>query len=348
MTDPTAVLVTGTSSFWGARAAAALVAQPDLRVIGVDATPPADSVRGLDFIQADIRNRLMEDLIRSEGVEIVLHLAFQETSRPSEAAFDFNVMGTIRLLAAAVNAGVRKVVVRSSTAVYGAHPHNPAFLTETQPLHGNRRYGYTRDQVEIEAFLNGLRQQAPHVALTVLRFAHIVGPKADTPMTRFLRDLKTPVLLGFDPMMQVIHEDDVEGALLHSILAEAPGVFNVSAGPALPLWRLVRLAGKMPLPVPHPLLYAAVAAGRTGLAPLDPDLLRYPCVADTSRMTAELGFTPRYTSEEAVREFAGNQRLSRYLPESAALAYDEERLRDTIERRARARLQHAEIQGEER
>jgi hypothetical protein len=64
-------------------------------------------------------------------------------------------------------------------------------------------------------------------------------------------------------------------------------------------------------------------------------------------MREELGFSPQYTMEEALREFAGEQRLRRYMPESAALAYDEERLRDTIERRRRAReLEEAKLAGE--
>ncbi|HEX7974860.1 MAG TPA: hypothetical protein VF498_10655, partial [Anaerolineales bacterium] len=208
---------------------------------------------------------------------------------------------------------------------------------------GSHAYGYTRDMIEIEAFCNGFRRQTSEMILTILRFSSIIGPTVDTPMTRFLREPWTPVLLGFDPLMQVIHERDVVESLVHSVLNDASGVFNVAAEGVLPLTRLMALAGKMPIPIFHLFAYwGAGALGGSGLrltryVPIELDYIRYPWMGDLTKMRHELGFTPRYTAEEVLREFAGQQRLRRYIPESAALAYDEERLRDTIERRRRAR-----------
>lgn len=365
MTKKRVVLVTGVSGYWGSRVAGRLLAGdrqeagveagsnggphagPGFHVLGLDAEPPDPEVKGLDFIQADVRNPLLVDLLREEQVHTVCHLVFQDSTRPSESAFDLNVMGTMKVLGACSEAGVRKVVLMSSTAVYGALPSNPAFLTEEHPLHGSRNYGYTRDRVEIEAFCNGFRRQVPEMILTILRFANIVGPEADTPMTRFLRDPAAPVLLGFDPMMQVIHERDVIDALVHAVIQDVPGVYNIGAEGVLPLSRLMALAGKLPIPIFHLFAYwGASAMGSGGLPvarylPLELDYLRYPWVGDLSRMRDELQFTPRYTAEETLREFAGQQRLRRYLPESAAMAYDEERLRDTIERRRRIRERQA-------
>jgi UDP-glucose 4-epimerase len=181
---------------------------------------------------------------------------------------------------------------------------------------------------------------------TILRFANIIGPEADTPLARFLQEPWTPVLLGFDPMMQVIHEEDVVDALVHAVIHDLPGVFNVAAEGVMPLSRLMALAGKFPIPVFHLFAYWGVGALAgsgsqvTRLVPMELDYIRYPWVGDLAKMREELCFTPRYTADEALREFAGKQRLRRYLPESKALAYDEERLRDTIERRRRARVRH--------
>ena len=58
MTEKRVVLVTGVASHWGARVATQLMAEPDLRVIGLDTEPPQQDIKGLDFIQADIRNPL--------------------------------------------------------------------------------------------------------------------------------------------------------------------------------------------------------------------------------------------------------------------------------------------------
>jgi UDP-glucose 4-epimerase len=338
-------LVTGVSEFWGSRVAAALLDQPGYHVIGLDNEPPKAEIKGLDFVRADIRNPLLVDLLKSERVEIVCHLQFIEGSRLSESAFDHNVMGTSKALAACAEAGVRKIVLRSSTAVYGARPDNPAFLTEEHTLKGSLAYGLTRDLMEIEAFCNGFRRQSPQTALTILRFASVVGSTVKTPLTRFLSNPLAPVLWGFDPMMQVIHEEDAVAALVHAVEQDAPGVFNVAAEGVLPLSRVMGLAGKLPLPVFHLLAYwGAAALGSGGMpatrfAPMELDSIRYPWVADLKKMRETLRFTPRYSAVDTLQEFAARQRVRLYTPEAAARNYDEERLRGTIERRRRARQQ---------
>jgi UDP-glucose 4-epimerase len=347
MEETKVILVTGVSSYWGAQVAAQLLAEtealPKFHVIGLDAEPPAHEIKGLDFIQADIRNPLLVDLLRAEQVNTLCHLVFTENIRPSESAFDMNVIGAMKVMGACAEAGVRKVVLKSSMSVYGAHPSNPNFLTEHHPLQGSRIYAYNRYLVEIESFCNGFRRQVPEMIMTLLRFSNIIGPKVETPLTRFLKEPLAPVLLGFDPLFQVVHEKDVVGALAYAIQNDVPGVFNVAAEGILPLSRMMALAAKIPLPVFHLFAYWGLGAmnsigARTARYwPMEPDYLRYPWVGDLSKMRNELGFLPAYTAEEALREFAGEQRLRQYMPEASALAYDEERLRDTIERRRRSR-----------
>ena len=341
MTRKRVVLVTGAGGYWGSRVAAELAAQPKLHVIGLDEQPPAEQIRGLDFIHADIRSPLLATLLRDEAVDTVGHLAFVENDRPSEWSFDYNVMGTMKVLAACGEAGVRRAVLKSSTQVYGAHAENSAFLREDHPLRAGRGYGHVRDLAEIEAFCTGFRGQVPQVALTILRFAHIVGPRADTPLTRFLREDAAPVLLGFDPMMQVIHEADVVAALVYAMLHDTAGVYNVASEGAMPLWRLLGLANKSALPVLHPLAYLSAAMLGPKYTPIDLDYLRYPCVGDLDKMRTALQFVPQYTADEALREFAAEQRLREYAPEPSARSLDEDRLRDTLERRARQRARGA-------
>lgn len=341
------VLITGVAGYWGLRVATRLAAETNFHIIGVDVEPPAEKVQGLDFIQADIRNPLLVDLLAAEKVDTVCHLAFMHSTRPSEPAFDLNVMGTTKLLGACAEAGVSKVVLKSSTAVYGARPSNSAFLTEDHYLRGSRRYGYIRDMVEIERFCSGYGREVPEMRLTVLRFASIVGPTVDTPMTRFLREPQAPSLLGFDPIMQLIHEDDVVEALLHAILHDREGVFNIAAEDALPLNKIRGLAGKPPVVVFHSFAYLGLtllssrAARVTRYLPMDPDYLRFQWVGDLKRMREEFGFEPRYTAEDALREFAEQNRMRHYLPQSAILARSEERLRTTLELRQRAREHRA-------
>jgi UDP-glucose 4-epimerase len=340
MTDKRVVLITGVSGYWGGQVAAKLAGHPDWHVIGFDTEPPAEEIKGLDFIQADIRNPMFPELLKEERVDTVAHLVFQENLAPSEASFDLNVMGTMKVLGACAEAGVRKVILKSSALVYGARPMNSAFLREDAPLQGSRSYGYVRDLVEIEAFCNGFRGQNPDLVLTILRFANIVGPKVRTPFTKFLKEEEAIVLLGFDPMMQVIHEADVVGALDYAVREDLPGIYNVAAEVPMPLWRILGLAGKMPIPVVHPAAYMLVSSFGKKYAPLDLDYLRYPCVSDLRRMREEMRFVPQYTGPEALREFASHQR-KRQVPINAD-TQEENLLRDVIERRRRAREREAE------
>lgn len=347
MTDTRVVLVTGVAGFWGSRVAAQLVGRADLQLMGLDIEATGDGIKGLDFVQADVRNPLLADLFETANVDTVCHLAFAETSRPNSAAYDANVKGTIHLLEACAEAGVRKVVLKSSMAVYGAHPDNPAFLTEAHPLRGNRRYGYVRDLIDVEKFCAGFAHHAPALLTTILRFSSIVGPQVDTPMTRFLREAWTPSLLGFDPMMQVVHEDDVVRALVHALDHDAPGVFNVAAEGVMPLNRLRSLAGKRRVAVAHPLAYwAARALGAGGLgfqryAPVELDYIRYPWVGDLRRMREELDFHTRLDAEEALQDFAVRHRGGPYPSEPVWLSRDEERLQGVIDVRRQARAEQA-------
>ncbi len=341
MSDERVIVVTGVAGYWGNRAAAKLLEQEDVHVIGIDSEPPTENVDGLDFIQADVRNPLLVELLQEEEVDTVLHLQFRETITPSESAFDQNVMGSAKLLGACSEAGVQHVVLKSSVMVYGARPDNPMFLREDHPLNGTKKYGYIRDWIEIEKYAASFREQNPDAAVTVLRFGHIVGKKVDSPMTRFLREEEAVTLLGFDPMMQVIHQDDVLSALVHAVNGKFSGTYNVAPEKGMPLWKTLGLAGKIPLPVLHPLAYWSVSLGGPRLAPMPLDYLRYPCLGDTQKMRDELGFTPQYAPEETARELASQQRVRKLFGKKNADALDEDRLRDTLQRRKRARARQA-------
>lgn len=337
MADEQVIVVTGVASYWGNRVAARLLEQDNVHVIGIDDEPPQDNVDGLDFIQADLRNPLLVELFQEEGVQTVIHLKFRETLTPGETTFEQNVMGTAKLLGACGEAGVTRVILKSSLMVYGARPDNPMFLREDHPMNGTKKYGYVRDWIEIEKYADSFHEQNPDTVLTVLRFGHIVGPRADTPMTRFLREEEAITLLGFDPMVQIIHEDDVIDAIVHAAQGDYPGAFNVAPEKGMPLWKALGLATKLPIPVLHPFAYWSVSLGGPRLAPMPLDYLRFPCMGDMARMRDVLQFTPHYTPEETVREFSAQQRVRKLLGKKSRQSYEEDRLRDTIRRRKRMR-----------
>ena len=360
MLDGKTILITGVSEYWGSRVAEYLLAEQERtgefieqpasdsrpvnpHILGIDGVPRTDSIKSLDFIQTDIRNPLLVELLKAENVDTIIHLAFEENYFARETAFDLNVIGTMKVMGAAAEAGVKKVVLMSSTQVYGALPTNPAFLTEQQPLNGRQADGTTRNLVEIEAFCNGFRRQVPEMAIAILRFPGIIGPTVNSPMTRYLRLAPPPILLGFDPQMQIIHEDDVVSAIVHAVKNDVSGVFNIAADGVLPLAKILGLVGKIPLPVFHLCanwgsgLLRASGVDISKYYPISLDYLRFPWVADTSLMRDELDFSPLYTAEEALREFSSQLRVSKYKPQTRDLAVDEALLRDTLERRKRMR-----------
>ena len=205
------VVVTGVSGYWGRRVARQLLAEPDLRVLGIDVRPPEQAERGLDFIKADIRNPLLADLLRVESVDTVVHLAWRERQWRREEDFESNVLGSMQLIGAAVDAGVRQIVLRSTMAVYGASAENAIALPEDSPLRASSRYATVRDALDLEVSLKEFVADYPELRLALLRFPSIVGPDVDTPLTRWMQRPVLPELLGFDPMLQVIDIDDAGG-----------------------------------------------------------------------------------------------------------------------------------------
>ena len=344
MTPQRVIAVTGVSGRWGRAVAEALLAQPALHVLGIDARPPQRRINGLDFIKADIRNPLLVDLLRAEQVDTVVHLAWRERQQRREADFESNVLGTMQFLGACVEAGVDQIVLRSSTAVYGARPENPVYLDESFPVAARSSYASVRDMVEVERFLAEFAAEFPELRLAVLRFANVVGADADSPFTRLLRLPVIPSLLGFDPLLQLIDFDDAVRALVHTVLTRAGGVVNVAADEVVSLCQAAGMAGKPVLPILHLAVYWTLpAAGMTPVTrrarrywPLEPDYLRYPWTAGTERMRADLGFEPMWTARQALQRFVEAQRIAPYTASSEKQAFADDDLDVIIEDRRRS------------
>lgn len=300
--------ITGLFSPFG-RQMARLAAAMGVRVLGIDIKPLTRPFPGVEFVQTDIRNPLLAELFKAEQVEAVLHCAFRWRLQRSEEIFDSNVVGTMHLLGACEMAGVRKFIMPSSTVVYGAVPGNPAFLSEYAGFAGRPHAAYVHELREIETFINGYRRQRPDMILTVLRFANVLGGSMRSPLARYLALPAAPVLLGFEPRLQVLHFNDALRALGQALQEDVNGIFNVAADPPLPLYQLLALAGVPPLPVAHPLAYAIgqlrqpLGRKADALLPLPWDYLRYSWVADTGHMHNDWGFQPAHDAHSTVREW---------------------------------------------
>jgi UDP-glucose 4-epimerase len=304
--------VTGIASFLGSRVLRRLV---DLRgpdgivTVDVAAPPAALGVRhhALDFTEPASDQRLLE-LLREEEVDTVVHAAFfTNPRRDAGYAHELESIGTLSLLAASAAAGVRRVVVRSFTAVYGARGQNPCFLTEDHPLQPNPALAWVRDKLEAEQHASAFARRYAEMSVTVLRFAPLFGPGVRTFYTRIFDHRVVPLLMGYDPLVQLLHPDDAVAAFLAAIDAAPGGAYNVVPSRPLPLLTAYHLAAKVPVFVPHPVAYAGAdllwAAGLGAAPGAFVDYARYPVVADGEKVRERIGFVPRHSSRDALSAY---------------------------------------------
>jgi UDP-glucose 4-epimerase len=213
---------------------------------------------------------------------------------------DHNVIGTMQLLAACqATPRLSKLVVRSSTAAYGASFRDPAVFTEDTAPAELPRGGFAKDIIEIEGYVRGFRRRRPDVTTTVLRLAPLVGPQADTTLTRYFALPVVPTVFGRDPRLQFVHVDDAIEVLGRSVTEDHPGTYNLAGPGVLVLSQAIRRAGRFGAPVIEPGMSAFAAfvkASGIGEFSLDQlDLFVHGRVVDTTKLVKEFGFTPRST-----------------------------------------------------
>jgi UDP-glucose 4-epimerase len=234
----------------------------------------------------------------------------------------------MQLLAACQKApSVRKLVVKSSTAVYGSSPRDPAMFTEELEPEGLARSGYAKDSVEVEGYVRGFARRRPDVTVSTLRFANFVGPTVRTALTSYFSLPVVPTVLGFDPRLQFVHERDGLEALWRSTLGDHPGTFNVAGDGVLTLSQAIRRTGHPSVPLPQPAApWVGQVLRRVGLADFTAEQIRfltYGRVVDTARMKDVLGLVPRYTTAEAFDDFVQGQGLRGPLSRDNVTAVEE-------------------------
>jgi UDP-glucose 4-epimerase len=335
-------MITGVGGQWGRLAARRLLAEPGVRLLGVDCRAPEWVEPGVDFIKADVRNPLMTELLRAEQVDTVVHLALRERQWRREYDFESNVLGAMHLLGACAAAGVSHVLFKSTMAVYGALPENPMYVPESWPLNARSSYAWITDALEIERFIQEFSVEYPEMRIAVLRFGNIAGAEVTTPFTRLLSLPVLPSLLGFDPLLQVIDAADVIEALAVAALAGAHGPFNIAAPGVTPLCQVAGLLGRPVLPLLHWPVYwgwgaaTTLHAGRRALRwfPLEPAYLRFPWTGDLTRMKEELGFIPRRTAVQVIEHYVEARRVLGFQAAAELRQYAADHLEQTLRRRA--------------
>jgi UDP-glucose 4-epimerase len=314
---PSVVLVTGVSRFIGAHLAARLAADPSIdRVLGVDTVPPPrDLLRGMgraEFVRADIRNPLIAKVITSAEVDTVVHTSLSSSPAASGgrvAMKEMNVIGTMQLLAACQRASsVRRFVLKSTSAVYGASSRDPAVFTEAMHARRVPSGGFAKDSLDIEGYVRSFSRRRPEVEVAMLRFTNFIGPRIDSLLTGFFRMPLVPTALGYDARVQLLHEDDALAVLTRATTGDFTGTANVGGQGTLLLSQAIRRLGRLQVPIPSPALGSIGRFSRRfGFVDYSPEQMRFlnfGRVVDTTVLRTQFGYTPRYTTAAALADYA--------------------------------------------
>src|ERR1700712_433803 len=308
--DGRSVALTGVRTFLG-RSLLRLLEEDDRirRLVVIDSETPivaGTKTRSylVDRTQPGAPARIAE-ILAAESVDTFVHLGNVENpTRNLVAAHELESVGTLHVLNACRERPVQKLVLGSSTALYGPHYDNPNFLSESHALRGLPATPFLADKIDVERQVEAYAREHRSATVSVLRFAPLLGPTVESYVSRWLTNAVVPTLLGYDPLVQVVHEVDALAALKLALDRDVSGVFNIVGDGVLPLSTVIKLLGHTNLPVPHffaqrvtELLWAA------GLSPVPASMLRfmrYLCVANGEKAKREMGFLPGYTSREAV------------------------------------------------
>lgn len=318
------IAITGVAGHWGSELAKRLARDPRVEYLaGIDTRQPAVELAGTDFIEADVRSAAISRLLPGTEVDTVVHcgiLWYPEPGKPARSLHDYNVIGTLQLLAACERTPtLRRVVLRGSAAIYGCEGAAPLFFTEEMARRMPLRTRFQRDVSELESYFDQFSRRRPEIACCTLRYQPEIGADLDAPLVRYLSLPVVPTQLGFDPRLQLLDSGDATAALEAAVWSPVRGAVNVAPSGAISLSRILRLARRPSVPIPHPMFAPAVErlGARLGAGALVGDatrLLRFGRGVDNRRMRSELGFEPRLDAVGAVRELAAKLESRRVVP----------------------------------
>jgi len=325
--DSQRILITGISSHWGGRVAQMLEREPEVEaIVGIDTSEPRHELERTEFVRIGVDQPALRRIIRAAAIDTVIdtRLIDDPAGHSLREAQQTNVTGTRSLLASCTGEGgtVRKLIVKASARYYGCERGAPAFLSEDLPTPPKPRTVIERALVSAEEALSEYALRNPAQTVTVVRFADPIGRLPGSHLALLALPV-VPSILGFDPRVQLIHEDDVVGVLAHAAAHRLPGVFNAAADGVLALSEIASMLGKPLLPVlpPWGTVTAAAQLRRLGL-PIPVELLRELRAGrglDNRRLKAS-GYAYRYTTREAILKLRAQQRL-RPLLRSGGTAY---------------------------
>lgn len=307
----TRVLITGGAGFLGSHVAELLASRENVELVVAADLRPTTGRDGILRTALDVTDAAsIAPLLREHRIDTVVHLAaIVNPGADVDLEYRVDVTGTANVLAACVEAGVRRIVVSSSGAAYGYHPDSPAWIDETQPLRGNDAFPYARHKRLVEEMLAAYRSDHPDLEQVIFRIGTILGPDVRNQITALWDGRRILRIAGADSPFVFVWVDDVAGAMVRAATDGPAGIYNVAGDGSMTVPEIAERLGKPLLTVPAWALSLALRMGRMlGLTPHGPEkvvFLQYRPVLTNGRLKEEFGFTPSRTSSEAFDEYLG-------------------------------------------
>lgn len=310
--------ITGGNSFLMTRALKLFVDLPSFSEIHVfDLYAPHIISNKIFFHRVDLINdnasAVISKTLAEHKIDTMIHAAlFSGPTRNRHMHHEVESIGTFHVLNACAEAKVKNLIVNSSTFVYGALPKNPNYLKESKQLVSQKTY-FVKTRIDVEAQIQDFAETYTNCRVIVLRFAPILGPNSTNIRAQYFLSGVVPSVLGYDPLLQFIHEEDALKALILALKSEESGIFNIVGKGVIALSTGVHLAGKIPVPFPAHLCKMFFTAGYLSYVWNLPKemvpFFQYLCVADGSKAKSKLGFIAQYSSRQALKSIIEVEKL---------------------------------------
>lgn len=298
------IAIPGISSGLGKLVAHKLIGEGH-EVIGLDRRPWPDAPSGVSMHQVDIRKRSAEDVFRTARPEAVIHMAtVTHLIEHTAERYRINLGGTQAVFRYCCDYGVKHAVFVGRHTYYGAAPDSPLYHREDEPPMAGHRFPELADLVAADLYAATALWRHPELTTSVLRLCYTIGPSGHGSLGTFLRGTRIPTVLGFDPLFQFIHEDDVSNAILLAITHRLRGVYNVAGPPPMPLSHVIRETGRTVLPLPERIfLFMQGKFGFPSLPRGAVDHLKYSVVIDGEAFRAATGFSVAHDEFAALQTY---------------------------------------------
>jgi UDP-glucose 4-epimerase len=298
------VLVAGVAGTLAQRLAVRLLREGH-EVVGLDAREVRGAPKDLEVVQADLRKRAAEDVFRRRRPQAVVHMAtVTSLAVASEERERINLGGTQAVFEYCRRYGVKQCLFVGRHTYYGAASDAPLYHTEDEPPRALDTFPELADLVASDLYAATALWRLPQLTTAVLRLCYTLGTPGAGTLSQYVANKRVPLVLGYDPLFQVLHEEDAVEALALALSKRLRGIFNVAGPQPLALSRVVEETGRTPLPLPETLLRLLI--GRAGFPRLPTgalEHLKYPIVIDAGAFREATGFRPRYDEVQTLHRF---------------------------------------------